>query len=440
MSRNPADFVDLTGGGLDLPGDDSPAPAMMTPTAIVPPPPPVFAPPPPAPVQVASVDGLTVEDNGGGPTAQHCVPVVQVQPAAVMVLNQDASLQANQGTASMEPVQQHVDSMINAMMGGNTTGVQQSQTAPAVVQQPIQQPPVVAPTTLPVVTPVIAPVIPPVAANETPTVTPTLTTPEKRTRKRRAATPEGIATTAPLVEVKPAVMAPVVAPIAAPAPPVFAALTQSAVPAVVPPVPIAAPTPSAPMPVPLQQQAYIPPPTQGGTADSDILWKEIEEEIMRLRYSTGVVVLDDPSKMDRNSVLHVAIWNMRHNPQGMILMSPRDLCVFESALSAHQVWVASVENWWTVRCEFLGPELSKILRMRRGNYKGDTEKAREDMLCANEPDVERMRRDFVKAKAIAKYMEGMGERFSKLEDGLKRPINQRQFEEQRSTIGARQNP
>ncbi|MCL2639832.1 MAG: hypothetical protein FWD53_03210, partial [Phycisphaerales bacterium] len=130
-------------------------------------------------------------------------------------------------------------------------------------------------------------------------------------------------------------------------------------------------------------------------------------------------------------------YNMRFNPTHLVQMSPRDLCVFENALSAHQTWVQTIENWWTARWEFLGPELSRIFRARRGNYKGDTDKARtekacEDALCAAEPDVEKMRREFVKAKAIAQYLAGLGERYGQLEDGLKRTISQRQFEEKRT--------
>ena len=171
--------------------------------------------------------------------------------------------------------------------------------------------------------------------------------------------------------------------------------------------------------------------------EADVFWEEIQAEIVRLQYATGQIVLDDPSKCDPANAVHVAIWNMRYNT-GLIQMDGNVLCLYEAALSSHQAWVAGIENWWTARYDFLGPELSKILRQRRGKYNGATEKAKEDAVCDNEPDVERLRHEWVKAKAIATYLKGFGDRFAQLENGIKRAVNQAQERERREGRGSRQ--
>jgi hypothetical protein len=128
---------------------------------------------------------------------------------------------------------------------------------------------------------------------------------------------------------------------------------------------------------------------------------------------------------------------MRYNPN-LIQMNANILCLYEAALSAQQAWVAGIENWWTSRYDFLGPELSKVLRQRRSKYSGPTEKAKEDAVCDSEPDVERLRREWVKAKAIATYLKGFGDRFAQLENGIKRAVNQAQEQERREGRGSRQ--
>lgn len=386
-ASRPEMFIDLTGGGIDMMTQASPVVPTSQPTPpqpFTPPAPPVFvappvvvappaaAPPPTTTLRVCK-DSLTVEDDGGGPTASHLTPAVGVRLMTVAPEIDQPKLNPI-ATASPilqpgVPVQAAVDDMLNAMMGKTP-----------VVVAPVQA--VVA-----------APVVP-----ATQLFTPPPTYP--------AATQ--VVQPAPIV--------------AQPMPPVV----DFAMPVQVPPV-TAAPS--------------VQPVVADPVADSAALWADIENTIRSLRRQTGQCVLDDPydPANDFKNIVHVAIWNMRYNP-ATIDMTAHDLCVYEAALAAHQVWVQSVENWWRARCDFLGPELSKVLRIKRGQYKADTEKAREDAVCAAEPGVEQMRREFVKARAVATYLQEFSVRFSKLEDGLKRPIDNRQEEENRTSVQGGWNP
>lgn len=377
--KNPAAFIDLTGGGIDATtGGVQPPQTVAAPAPQVPVVPPAMpaqpvqtapviqlpAPVAPAPAQPVTPrkDGLTMEDHGGGPVAGHLAPVVQVRQSGLATTDEEQVLKANAAPATLGamPVQTAVNDMLSAMMGTAPLAPAPAPMAPAVAQ------PAPAPRApMPATTPIAAPAAP---------------------------TPAGQ-------------------------------------------VPVYAPPPNFTPPTPVSPVAAPVAPAADPVRDASGVWQEIEAVIRGLRKQTGQCVVDNPydPDFDRHNIVHVAIWNMRYNP-GLVDMSAHDLCIYEAALAAHQVWVQSVENWWTARCDFLGPELSKVLRIKRANYKGDTEKAREDAVCAAEPEVEAMRREFLKARAVSTYLRDFSTRFSKLEDGLKRPIDNRQEEENRTAV------
>jgi len=167
---------------------------------------------------------------------------------------------------------------------------------------------------------------------------------------------------------------------------------------------------------------------------TDALWNEITRTIEELRQQTGLCVYEDPHRLDQNNPIHCALWHLRYNPAGVAQMTAQQLCVFEAALTAHQVWVRSIETWWAARRTFLGSELARLLRRRHDHYKdqGHTKKAREDAVCANEPEAETLRREWVKAQAIATFLGGISAKFDSLENCLKRTSDQRQAEERRT--------
>lgn len=414
MSSNPADFVNLGGGGLDAaPTPPTGIHPTVSNTPVVP-----AAPSVPAPQQATPpvVDGLSVEDDGGGPTGHFTTPAVHITPQAVGAAGaaDEVALQDNppQGAMQGVPVQVAVEDMLSAMAGKTVTPKTTTSSASgrprrasATAPQPLAQ-----------VVPIAAPL--PVAPVAVVQATPPAFNPP------------------PPVFVSPAIVAPVV--------------TQAqAVPPTSQPVeprpsiasPIATPAPAEPVQaqVPGIPQVPFTPAAQpvNPVAESQALWAIIEGHIKKLQWDTGAVALDNPKAIDLNNVIHVAIYNMRYNPMALVNMTAKDLCVYEAALAAHQVWVQTQETWWSARHLFLGPELSRILRNRRSKYKGDTEKAKEDAVCEHEPEVEALRREFVTAQAISTYLHDFGAKFSQLEDGLKRTINQRQKEEDRTGVQQR---
>ena len=206
------------------------------------------------------------------------------------------------------------------------------------------------------------------------------------------------------------------------------------------PAPTPAPTPSSPppdspptspAPPPAAPATPAPAPASKDIFDHEALAKQIAGEIDTLRRDFGIDVLENQRACDSNNAVHVAIYNMRHNPMGLIQMPASTLCVYEAALSAHQVHVQSVENYWTVQHQYIGRQMDMVMRKRRGKYKGDTEKDKELAVLENEPDMRQMRSAFLRAQALATFMAGMGQRFAQLEDGLKRLIDYRRDEENR---------
>ena len=191
-------------------------------------------------------------------------------------------------------------------------------------------------------------------------------------------------------------------------------------------------TPTAPAPAPAKDLTG-----NKEYDDYNKLGTEIFSLQRRLANQLGIVVIEDPKHCDSNNVIHVAIYNMRHNPMGLVNMTAKDLCIFEAALSAHQVWVQSMENEWAARHAYIGREMDRLMRIARTRYKADTEKDRENLVLANEPQMAKLRNDFLKAQAISTYLTEMGKRFSQLEDGLKRLISLRHDEEQRTHIQGR---
>jgi hypothetical protein len=204
------------------------------------------------------------------------------------------------------------------------------------------------------------------------------------------------------------------------------------------PVQVTAEPTTAPSPAPIFM--HSPPPEVVATAPvvaqdfKDVADKtqDLQSDIIRLKNLLGINVMEDPRTCDPQNVIHVAIWNMRHNPVGLVQMTASQLCIFESALSAHQVYVQCIENEWAARYAFLGREFDRVMRKCRRKYRGDTEKDREEACLDAEPAMAKLRNEFLKAQAFAALLEDMGDRFAQLEDGLKRTISMRHEEEKRS--------
>ena len=181
--------------------------------------------------------------------------------------------------------------------------------------------------------------------------------------------------------------------------------------------------------------AAQPAPGDKDLDESQALWNDIQSEIGRVSVVTGICVLfnADPASLDCRNTVHVAIFNMRHNPMVLTNMATRDLCVYEAALAANQVTVRALENEWSMKAVHLGRERDSLLRKKRGRYKGDTEKGKEDAVLDNEPGMKQLHREFAKAHAVSTYLRDMGASFAQLEDGIKRLIDNRREEERRGS-------
>lgn len=190
----------------------------------------------------------------------------------------------------------------------------------------------------------------------------------------------------------------------------------------------------------------LPQPTEwkvapSGTANDDELVEtqklmiEVEAAIRGVHHHLGLALMTNPNAKDEGSLVHRAIYMAKWQPEQVIQLPPHDILAMATALSAHQAWVASMENEWKARYEILGPELERILWIKRDGYSGKTKTEQEIQAIKREPALRNMRKEYFIAKAMAKVLDGMGDRFAQLENALKRPADLRAMEMTRTYAG-----
>ena len=189
------------------------------------------------------------------------------------------------------------------------------------------------------------------------------------------------------------------------------------------PLPAAAPPASPPG----------PPQIQGPTEEPDVAavqaqQRMVEQAVAHARAELGIDVLSDPAAADTNNQLHQIIALMRWNPAQLGQVGPHRLNEFEAVLSAHQVYVQAMENDWKAKHGLYGHLLAGIKQSRIGSVEARTVKEKEHLIVTGDPDVKRLHDQFLLAQAMAAVLDGMGERFSQLENGLKRTINLVEFD------------
>src|SRR4051812_9169398 len=104
-------------------------------------------------------------------------------------------------------------------------------------------------------------------------------------------------------------------------------------------------------------------------------------------------------------------------------MSPHKLCEFESVLTAHQAWVRGVENEGTARDRPLGNELDRVSFKKRDQYTGQKVADKEQKMFAGHEGMRMLRLEYMRAWGMFSLLDGMGDTFKQLEDGIKRTVS-----------------
>jgi hypothetical protein len=165
--------------------------------------------------------------------------------------------------------------------------------------------------------------------------------------------------------------------------------------------------------------------------------RSIDEMVVNMRFTLGIALLEDPKRVDINSLVHKAIFHMRYKQGDLMRMSPHELNELECALSAHQVFVQGLENEWAARSRSVGVVMDRVLGTKRRNYEAKTVRDQEELVFSTEPNMQVLRTQFLQAQAMSTLLDKMGERFAQLEDGLKRTITLVQMEYQRTQQSGR---
>jgi hypothetical protein len=177
-------------------------------------------------------------------------------------------------------------------------------------------------------------------------------------------------------------------------------------------------------------EAVGPAPATAPTAgDAELaatlaMQQEADQFIRHMKLQMGLALLEDPQQCDPNNMVHHAIHFLRWAPQQQL--PPEQLNAMEHALAAHQVYVQSEENNWYGRYRQLEEDLKRLVRIKRSNYTGKTEGAKEDAMYAAEPQMVEMRRQFILAQRVSRMLNNMGERFAQMENGIKRTVDHAQ--------------
>lgn len=157
---------------------------------------------------------------------------------------------------------------------------------------------------------------------------------------------------------------------------------------------------------------------------------ELEGQLARVLHATGLALLRCPDARPEG-VVYDAIYGMRWEPDGLLELGVATLCQYGAALSAHQAWVSGLENEWRARYQNTKREYERALRLGGEATGGKTKQDREEEALRANPDLARVRNQYVLASALHTLLDGIGQRFVQLEDGLKRVIGLAQMEYQR---------
>lgn len=195
-----------------------------------------------------------------------------------------------------------------------------------------------------------------------------------------------------------------------------------------PEVAAAQPTSDVPMPPPLPEATkglFERLDGEGDLGDSATVLKQFEQDLAGLRYHIGIAILHDPRNYhpSHGNPTHAALWNVKWNTQALMRESPHKLCEYENQLTAHQAWVRGLENEWTARYRLIGNELDRCSYKKRDQYPGQKVADKELKMFSGEKPMRTLRLEYMRAWGMFSLLEGMGDTFKQLEDGIKRTIN-----------------
>ena len=165
--------------------------------------------------------------------------------------------------------------------------------------------------------------------------------------------------------------------------------------------------------------------SEADLGDSAQVLQQMERDIEGARWHLGLAILESPTNYhpSAGNKVHEALWNVKWNAEGMMKMDPHKLCEFECVLTGHQAWVRGQENTWTARYRLLGYELDRQAFRKRDQYTGNTKAAQELKMFEGQQSMRVIRQQYAQAWVMSTLLEGMGDTFKQIEDGLKRTIS-----------------
>jgi len=154
----------------------------------------------------------------------------------------------------------------------------------------------------------------------------------------------------------------------------------------------------------------------------------VDNAVHGIKRDVGIDILQDRrSKYEPNSIREV-IYKVRWHFTEVVDLHPQDLHSMGVALSAHQVYVQAIENEWSARSHVLNDELKRVMLDRRARYDGATVAEQENALIKHEVEIRKLYSLAAKAKAMARALDLMGDRFQQMENSLKRPSDRQSRE------------
>lgn len=171
-----------------------------------------------------------------------------------------------------------------------------------------------------------------------------------------------------------------------------------------------------------------------------MLREATRQRIEQVDRETGIVAYRQRDTWDARNLVHESVHFARWEPQKLFTWPPDKLCQLEPVLAAAQATVQTTENWWKAEFDQLGEELDRIMFVKRERYPGATKTEKENNCLAQDREMRRLRTEYLIAKSIRTYLDGMGKSFEILAYSVKKTIDYRLEEQRMAARGARHTP
>ncbi|MCK9279251.1 MAG: hypothetical protein M0P71_01295 [Melioribacteraceae bacterium] len=168
---------------------------------------------------------------------------------------------------------------------------------------------------------------------------------------------------------------------------------------------------------------------------NDELRKKANASLTKARKNLGLIALEEKKYKPENT-LEELIHAMKWEPEVLFECTLQKLLEYESVLVAHVLWVRARENKWNCAKKMSERSLNRALMLAAKHCIGKTIKEREAMAMDKFEDLRTAENIQDVHNLYSEQCNGLAESFVQMDNCLKRIIDTRKFEMDKSRNGA----